>query len=323
MKQVPCTRLAPSPTGPLHLGNARTFLLNWAIARRNGWKVVFRHEDLDPERVPDGGHEAVESILKWLGLDWDGEPLRQRDDLAPYREAMNTLEGQGRIFSCGLSRGEIRRAANAPHAADDGPSYPPSLRPEDPAAWTFKDTETNYRFKVEPGVETIEDVVAGTHQIDPAADAGDFVVWTRAGMPSYQLAVVVDDARQGVTEVFRGDDLLPSTARQLVLGRALGLAAPRYWHVPLVHGPDGQRLAKRHGGAELDTFRQEGVPPERVIGLLAAWSGIIPEPRPLSAHAIIDQIDEDVLKNMSQRESRDGGRRIHSPEDQAWLNETS
>ncbi|MCH2160415.1 MAG: glutamate--tRNA ligase family protein [Phycisphaerales bacterium] len=314
-----CTRLAPSPTGPLHLGNARTFILNWALARKLGWRIVFRHEDLDDDRVPEGGHERVEDALRWLGLDWDGEPLRQRDDLSPYQDAMRRLESQGLIFACHLSRREIRQAAGAPHESDHAPAYPPSLRPTDPAAWRFADKGINYRLKIEAGKEPIDDVVIGHRDIDPSLDSGDFVVWTRAGMPAYQLAVVVDDARQGVTDVVRGDDLVDSSARQRRIQGHLGLEAPRYWHLPLVYGADGRRLAKRNGGADLDSYRDAGVSPERVVGLLASWSGLVPEPTPLPASAIVEQISEDALVALARRESTVDGRRLFTEEDHAWL----
>ena len=318
MSSPACTRLAPSPTGPLHLGNARTFLLNWGLARKLGWRIVLRHEDLDGERVSSDGHAVVERSLRWLGLDWDDEPIRQRDDLAPYKAAMKQLEAKGLIFACNLSRGEIRQAAAAPHASD-GPAYPPELRPTDPDAWRFTDRGVNYRLKVDPGVETFTDLVVGEHALDPALDSGDFVVWTRSGMPAYQLAVVVDDARQEVTDVFRGDDLLDSTARQRRIQRHLGLPETRCWHVPLVFGSDGRRLAKRNGGADLEWYRTEGVAPERIIGLLAAWSGLVPEPVPLPAEAFIEQISEDALVELSRRERATDGRRIFTEEDHAWL----
>ena len=318
MADSACTRLAPSPTGPLHLGNARTFLLNWGLARKRGWRIVLRHEDLDAERVTSDGYELVERSLRWLGLDWDEEPIRQRDDLAPYQAAMKRLEANGLIFACDLSRGDIRRAASAPHTSD-GPAYPPELRPAAAEAWRFADRGVNYRLKVEPGVERFTDMVVGEQSIDPALDSGDFVVWTRSGMPAYQLAVVVDDARQGVTDVFRGDDLLDSTARQRRIQRHLGLSTPHSWHVPLVYGSDGRRLAKRNGGADLEWYRNEGVAPDRIVGLLAAWSGLVPEPVPLPARTFIDQISEDALIELSRRERAADGRRIFTEEDHEWL----
>lgn len=270
-----CSRLAPSPTGALHLGNARTFLVNWALARRLDWSLLMRMEDLDGPRIKAGSIEATLDLLQWLGLDWDGPVTVQSADLDPYRAAMRTLSEGRRVFSCDLSRREIEAAASAPHRDDRELRYPPELRPDTPSRYSFDHEETNYRLIVAEEIVHIDDEIAGPTDFKPSREVGDFVVWTRRGQPSYQLAVVVDDARQGVTDVVRGDDLLPSAARQTLLYRALGLIPPRWWHLPLIVGPDGRRLAKRHGDTRLDTYRQNGVAPERIIGLLASWSGVL------------------------------------------------
>ncbi len=320
---TPCTRLAPSPTGPLHLGNARTFLLNWALGRKKSWKIILRHEDLDYERMRDDPYRPIEEALHWLGIDWDGQPTKQRENLAPYQAAMRTLDSQNRIFSCALTRGEIRRAVSAPHAEEPSSAYPPQLRPEKASAWSFDESTTNYRLKVDTGEEEIHDQLHGIHRIDPAIDSGDFVVWTRSGMPSYQLAVVVDDAASGVTDVVRGDDLLDSSARQIRLYRHLGCPIPRWWHIPLVYGPDGKRLAKRNGGGEILRYRDAGVSPDRVIGLIAHWCGMSDALGPLSSADFIERVDEDILKGMVQREQGTVGRRVFSEKEDQWLTEGS
>lgn len=302
MTERPTTRLAPSPTGALHLGNARTFLVTWALARQRGWRVVLRIEDLDGPRVKPEAITGCIETLRWLGLDWDEGPIVQTDDLGPHRSAMARLARAGCVFPTKLTRREIAAAASAPHDGSDTSTsndmggdvvFPRSLRPPlGPVA--FADEATDWRFVVEDGTVGFEDAFAGEQSIEPAKTIGDFVVWTRREQPAYQLAVVVDDARQGVTQVIRGDDLLDSTARQLLLLDALGLPRPReYWHLPLVIGEDGRRLAKRHGDTRLDHYREAGVEPERVIGLLAEWCGLGREP--MSARVFSDRFDADTM----------------------------
>jgi glutamyl-tRNA synthetase len=279
------TRLAPSPTGTLHLGNARTFLITWTLARQQDWRIVLRIEDLDVQRVRPGAAEQAIEQLRWLGIDWDEGPLVQSHDLEPYHAAMRTLASDRRVYACELTRKQIEHAASAPHSGEGELRFPPELRPRDNAAWMFDRESTNYRLVVNAGDVAIRDEFVGGRWFDPSRESGDFIVWTKTGMPAYQLAVVVDDARQGITEVVRGDDLLPSAARQHLLYRALGLPPPRWWHLPLVTAADGRRLAKRDGDTHLETCRQRGIAAERVIGLIAAWSGVVDRPEPMSADA--------------------------------------
>lgn len=270
------TRLAPSPTGALHLGNARTFLINWAIARTNGWRVLMRLEDLDGPRIKPGAAESVLQILRWLGIDWDGDSLTQSTDLAPYRSALARLVAEHRAYQCALTRAEIEQASSAPHAGEHELCYPPELRPnaDDHQRYREDQCDVNYRFVVPDRSIEIHDEVMGRSVHRPFDEIGDFVIWTKRGTPAYQLAVVVDDLRQGVSDVVRGNDLLPSAARQTLLYDALGESPPRWWHLPLIIGADGRRLAKRHGDTRLDVYHAAGVAPERIIGLLARWSGI-------------------------------------------------
>lgn len=283
------SRLAPSPTGALHLGNARTFLINWALARQAGWRLIMRIEDLDGPRVKTGATEAMLDTLTWLGLDYDGAPLQQSDDLAPYIATMHDLASRGHVYPCRLTRSEIERAASAPHGDEHDRHYPAELRPETPPR-EFIDDDANYRLIVHDETLVIDDAVAGRYEHNVARTVGDFVLWTRRGTPGYQLAVVVDDARQGVTDVVRGDDLLSSAARQTLVYRALGHEPPRWWHLPLVLGPDGLRLAKRHGDTRVATYRAAGVPVERVVGLLANWCGL-GERRPMTTPDFRDAFD--------------------------------
>lgn len=281
------TRLAPSPTGALHLGNARTFLVNWALARRLGWRIVLRIEDLDGPRIKADAAAGIMDTLGWLGIDWDEGPLVQSADLGPYRAAMATLAGGGWAYACELTRQQIELAASAPQDGAHDVRFPAELRPAgfrpgEPnpslaAAWASGgEGGANWRLATPEGAVEFTDEFAGPQRIDPSVSVGDFVIWTKRAAPAYQLAVVVDDARQGVTDVVRGDDLLDSAARQILLYRALGLQerTPRYWHLPLVIGPDGKRLAKRHGDSRVETYRRAGVAPEAVIGLIGGWCGI-------------------------------------------------
>lgn len=285
------TRLAPSPTGALHLGNARTFLISWALARRRAWRIVLRIEDLDTPRVKAGADAATIGILRWLGMDWDEGPLVQSHDLSPYMRAMETLARNALVYPSELTRAQIEASASAPQEGAHETPFPASLRPP-LAPRAFDDPATNWRFATPPGAVAFRDAFAGPQEHSPAGTVGDFVVWTKRGQPSYQLAVVVDDHRRGVTQIVRGNDLLDSAARQLLLYRALGAAPePTYTHLPLVRGTDGKRLAKRHGDTRLESYRAAGTPPERVIGLIAAWSGVTPSPRPMPAGEFRDRFD--------------------------------
>jgi glutamyl-tRNA synthetase len=278
-------RFAPSPTGPLHLGNARTALLSWLAAQAADGDWLMRVEDLDTPRVRTGMEGRILDELRWLGLDWDEGPdlggpvgpYRQSQLGGRYTEALKTLRAARLAYPCFCSRAEIAAAATAPHGpVDEGPRYPGSCRGLAPAELTRRGGERRpaWRLAVEPGAVTFEDGVHGPCAFDVADTTGDFVVMRADGIAAYQLAVAVDDAAMGVTDVVRGDDLLPSTARQLLVYRALGLPAPRFAHVPLVVGEDGERLAKRHGALSLGELRDRGADPRAVVGLLASLSGL-------------------------------------------------
>jgi glutamyl-tRNA synthetase len=285
------TRLAPSPTGALHLGNARTFLVNWALARQRGWRIVLRIDDLDGPRIKAGAADDALEMLSWLGLDWDEGPYFQRHDLLPYRHALEQMGNQGDIYPCRCTRKQITAASlSAPHACDHELRYPGTCRPAIAEGVQFEAHTGNgerpsqdhnepagWRIHVPEGVTTFADSFSGFQQHDVQKTVGDFLVSAKSGLPSYQLAVVVDDSRQGINQIVRGDDLLRSTARQLLLYECLNLGpVPSYTHLPLVVGEDGRRLAKRHGDSRLAAYRQQGVAPERIIGLLAHWCGLEP-----------------------------------------------
>jgi glutamyl-tRNA synthetase len=276
------TRLAPSPTGALHLGNARTFLINWLIARQQGWKIIFRIEDLDGPRIKRGADQQAIDDLQWLGLDWDEGPIYQSTRRERYRAAIEKLLTDGRAYPCICTRTEVdaARAASAPHAEDGGTIYPGTCRGryqslEDAQAHS-RGREPAVRFDTRTKQIDFTDHFSGPHHFDVEHQLGDFVIAKGDGTPAYQLAVVLDDADMGVTDVIRGDDLIDSTPRQILLYRALGLEdqIPTYCHVPLVIGPDGRRLAKRHGDTRLAGYRDAGVPAGRIVSLLANWCGI-------------------------------------------------
>jgi glutamyl-tRNA synthetase len=278
-------RFAPSPTGALHLGNARTALLSWLAVRAAGGAYVMRVEDLDRPRVRPGLEARILDELRWLGLDWDegpdvggpAGPYRQSERAGRYADALARLRAAGHAYPCFCSRAEIALAARAPHGpTDEGPRYPGTCRELDPAE-TARRSATRapaWRLRVPEGPVSFEDLVHGVCTRDVAAETGDFVIARADGIAAYQLAVVVDDDAMGITDVVRGDDLLASTARQLLIYRALGLAAPRFAHVPLVVGEDGARLAKRHGALSVAELRARGADPRAVMGLLAELSGL-------------------------------------------------
>jgi glutamyl-tRNA synthetase len=288
-------RFAPSPTGDLHLGGARTALVAWLAARAAGGAFVMRVEDLDQPRVIPGAEARILDDLRWLGLDWDEGPFRQSQRLAQYDAAVERLLAAGCAFHCWCSRADVARAATAPHGpADDGPRYPGTCRARSEAPPPGR--RPSVRLRVEPETIAFVDGVHGAHREDVAAGVGDFVIRRADGVPAYQLAVVVDDAAMSISDVVRGDDLLGSTARQLLLYRALELSPPRFAHVPLVLGPDGARLSKRHGAIAVGALRDRGLPPSRVVALLASTLGLCPPdagvlPRDLVAGFALDRID--------------------------------
>jgi glutamyl-tRNA synthetase len=191
---------------------------------------------------------------------------------------------------------EAARALSAPHAGDAPAPFPASLRPADASAWRFVRRDVNHRMRMDHGVERIDDEVAGMHGFDPAASDGDCIVWTKAGHPAYQLAVTVDDREQGVTDVVRGDDLLPSAAIQARIHRALGGTPPRWWHLPLVLDAGGARMAKRRGSRSLASLREDGATPDRIRGLVLAWIGARGAPAPAEASEFRDAVDVNILR---------------------------
>ena len=274
-------RIAPSPTGYLHLGHARTFWTAHERARAAGGVLVFRNEDLDPHRSRAEYASAMLEDLRWLGIEWQegpdiggpSAPYEQSRRRAHYLRAWRELVSGGYIYACGCSRKDLAQAAQAPHESDDEPLYPGTCRgrrldrvPESPAGW-------NWRFRVPDGEAVgFDDLRQGRQEYVAGRDFGDFVVWRRDDVPAYQLAVVADDAEMRITEVVRGVDLLRSTARQILLQRALGLPSVGYYHCPLVTDGQGQRLAKRHDSLSLRSMRQRGISPAEIVAEFSSES---------------------------------------------------
>jgi glutamyl-tRNA synthetase len=242
-------RFAPSPTGTLHLGNLRTALLAWLFARSAGSGFLVRMEDLDAGRVRPGMAAEQLADLAAIGIDWDGDVAYQSARQEPYAAAIQQLRADGRLYDCFCTRAEIREAASAPHGPLPEGHYPGTCLRLTKAEREARRATRPPALRVRARGERVAFADRLHGEVEGVVD--DFVVRRNDGAIAYNLAVVVDDAAQGVEEVVRGDDLLDSTPRQLFLARALGLPEPSYAHVPLVLGPDGARLAKRHGDVTL------------------------------------------------------------------------
>lgn len=314
-----CTRLAPSPTGSLHLGHARTFLITWWLARQVGATILMRMEDLDSRRARPETVRLTYEDLRWLGMDWDQGPpdsftgphagsggeFVQSRRLEHYAAAIERLWRSGAIYPCVCTRADIAAAvaesAGAPQEGDVQVCYPGTCRHRLdrldrgrlssvealavvrhetalPACWRLRVPDRSIAF---------DDGLHGLQAWNVDADSGDFPITRFDGTPAYQLAVVADDAAMAVDCVIRGDDLLSSTARQILLYEALGWSVPRFVHVPLVVGADGKRLAKRHGESRIAQFRERGVTAERIVGWAAWRSGQIASPSEMRADELV------------------------------------
>ena len=260
-------RLAPSPTGHLHLGHARTFWLAAERARAAGGTLLLRNDDLDAVRFRLDFVAAMLEDLRWLGLTWTEPVINQSERLPLYRAALAHLHAAGAIFPCTRTRRDVLDAIGAPHEGgeNDEPVYPPQFRPPAGAPLPPLDLNVNWRLRVPDGETlTFTDNCLGPQSATAGRDFGDFLVWRKDGVPSYQLACAVDDADLHITEVVRGADLVKSTFRQLLIFRALGAPAPQFYHAPLMLDAAGVRLAKRHDALSLRTLRAEGVTPEQI-----------------------------------------------------------
>ena len=272
-------RWAPSPTGDLHLGNLRTALLAWLFARSAGGRFLWRFEDLDGAVRPQFYDSQLRDCAA-LGLDWDGEPVSQSDRLDLYRDAISDLCRRGLTYECFCTRREIAEAAAAPHGPSPEGAYPGTCRRLTQAEREQRRAEGRppaLRLRVGTDAPEHTGVTVIDRQLGAySGTVDDFVIQRGDGTPAYNLAVVVDDAAQGVDQVVRGDDLLPSTPRQVHLARLLGLDPPSYAHVPLVLGPEGRRLAKRDGAVTLQDRRALGETPIDIVNLLLRSLGLDP-----------------------------------------------
>ena len=270
-------RIAPSPTGLLHIGHACTFWIAYERALEREGVLVFRDEDLDPQRSKPAFVQAMLEDLRWLGIRWQEgpdvggpfSPYRQSERRELYLDAWRRLRDSGAIYPCTCSRKDLALAASAPNEGDDEPLYPGTCRYRIAEAANYdQPAGLNWRFRIAEGeVIRFTDQDLGPQSYTVGQDFGDFVIWRRDDVPAYQLAVVVDDAAMHITEIVRGADLLKSTARQLLLIRALGLPVPAYFHCNLIRDTKGNRLAKRHDALSLRTLREQGYTPEDVLAL--------------------------------------------------------
>ncbi len=298
-------RLAPSPTGALHLGNARSFLIAWLSVRSQGGRLVMRMEDLDHPKVKSGAASEAYADLRWLGLDWDegpdvgGQfaPYVQSHRRELYRTALHKLKASNYVYPCVCSRADVEEAQSAPHQGNAHTMrYLGTCRGRF-TSWEEAVDELPegrlpaWRFRVEVGTSVFEDGFCGRQALELSEATGDFALARDPDGAGYMLAVVVDDAAMGITEVVRGDDLLDATHAQLALQKALGLPSPHYIHVPLVVAEDGRRLAKRHGDTRIQSLREAGVTSEKVMGLLAWWCGWAAFGEELSPKALLKRFD--------------------------------
>lgn len=298
-------RFAPTPSGLLHLGNVGTALLAWLQIRARGGTIVLRMEDVDKPRCKPEWAARTIADMRWLGLDWDEGPdlggpygpYAQRERTPLYEEALNRLLASDRLYPCYCSRADLQGSGSAPHGlASEGPAYRGTCRSLTAEQRRVREAQKtpSLRFKLSDRPVSFTDGIAGRLSF-PAGAGGDFIVKRADGMIGYQLAVVVDDAAMHVTDVLRGWDLLDSTPRQLQLFEALGLTPPRYAHAPLLLGPDGKRLAKRHGDIALTMLREAGASPERIVGLLGWLYGLIDRPEPMAARELIPLFRPDLI----------------------------
>ena len=301
-------RYAPSPTGYLHVGNARTALVAWLSIRSVQGRFIWRLEDLDSPRVVSGMAKAAEEDIQWLGLDWDEGPS-QGGPFKPYiqslrhtyyEDALKVLHDRGYLFPCSYSRKDIQNLSSAPHGPSNYTSYPISLRPKNlKENWFAKLTATEsqnngssafdaIRFKVPNGYTVFNDKVYGEISENVLNTVGDFVLKRRDGMYAYQLAVVVDDLAMEVTEVVRGTDLLASTARQIMLMHSLDGHIPEFAHVPLVKNSKGEKLSKRDEALTLRALKEKGVTPQQLLGYMAHSLGLTGSLKACSLQEVLD-----------------------------------
>lgn len=296
-------RFAPSPTGRMHLGNIASALLSWLSARAQGGAWLLRIEDLDPQRSKREYSRIIEDDLHWLGLDWDEGGLDGRGDAGPYSQSrrgdiyaryLELINATGYTYPCRCTRAEIM-ATQAPHQSDGRIVYGGRCRPAVLPAFGADFDGASTRICVPDSIISFDDGLYGPQHFNLAREVGDFILRRADGAWAYQLAVVVDDALMGVTEVVRGSDLLLSAAQQIYLYRLLGLEPPRFAHVPLLCNAEGRRLSKRDGSLSMEHLRATLTAPQ-IIGRLAALLGLLPEPAEITAAELIPDFSWQKIK---------------------------
>lgn len=285
------SRLAPSPTGAQHLGNARTFVICWLYTRCHEGELLLRIEDLDTPRTKSWANQQAIDDLKWLGIDWDATAPLQSLRNSDYQEVLDALKQKQQVYPCTCSRSQIEACSSAPHESYlDGVVYSGQCTDrsaQDSERLDAQGLRYAWRFRMPQSLMTWHDELLGPQSLDAKRLLGDFIIARNYGPAAYQLAVTVDDHAQGITLVLRGDDLVYSTYRQLAIYSAMNWPSPSWMHVPLVVGPDGKRLAKRHGDTRLAEFRAQGFKPQQILGSIAQSLSLTNSDAPLSASDLL------------------------------------
>ena len=287
-------RFAPTPSGRMHLGNVFAALVAWLSVRHDNGHLVLRMEDLDTQRTSSEFAQILRDDLLWLGLDWDEETQPQSQRSQIYQEYFDKLEAMGLLYPCYCTRSQLH-SVNAPHLSDGTYVYTGTCRDLTPEQRAAFGRAPAWRVKVDDRLWTVNDQIQGKYQENLATDCGDFVVRRADGVYVYQLAVTVDDALAGVTQVVRGMDLLSSAPRQMYLQALLGFPHPEYAHVPMLLAPDGRRLSKRDKDLDLGYLRQHTTP-EKLIGVLAASAGLLEQPTAISAKELASLFSFDKIR---------------------------
>ena len=290
----PVGRFAPTPSGRMHLGNVFAALIAWLSVRSKGGSLVLRMEDLDTQRTSGEFAQILRDDLIWLGLDWDEETQPQSQRSEVYQQYFDCLMDENLLYPCYCTRSQLH-SVNAPHLSDGTYVYPGTCRNLTEAEKKSFSRLPAWRVKVPDKLWQMDDLLQGTYRENLATDCGDFVVRRADGVYVYQLAVTVDDALAGVTEVVRGVDLLSSSPRQMYLQELFGFPHPTYGHVPLLMAPDGRRLSKRDRDLDLDALRQK-LTAEQLIGSLACTAGLLPKPEAISARELAREFSWEKLK---------------------------
>ena len=290
-------RYAPSPTGALHLGNLRTALIAWLHARLQGGTFLLRMEDLDVPRIVDGSADQILRDLEWLGLDWDGEVVYQSTRQSYYQSALESLEQQGLVYECFCSRKDIQQAVSAPHSSTG--VYPGTCENLTSLQIDKKSQQKtpSLRLRVQNSKIEFRDGCLDIRKESLAQTVGDFVIKRADGLFAYQLAVIVDDLEQGVSEVVRGADLIDSTLRQIYLAQKLSTKqnSPNYWHVPLMLDRDGKRMSKRDGSESVQSWRDAGGSAEKLLGELSLSLALVSDSSSISSADLLNSLDFEML----------------------------